>query len=44
MKANIVALGERFEDLRTKYNGHTHGGAVAAPPVGEQSAIAFTLS
>ena len=44
VRANLVALAERFEDLRTKYNGHTHGGALAAPPAGEQSQVAFTLS
>jgi hypothetical protein len=43
LRANLVALAERFEDLRTKHNGHAHGGAVAAPPAAEQSAVAFTL-
>jgi hypothetical protein len=44
VRANLVALAERFEDLRTKYNAHTHNGGVAAPPAAEQSAVPFTLS
>ena len=43
VRSNLAALAQVVEDLRAKHNGHTHGGAVAAPPVGEQSVVAFTL-
>ncbi len=44
VRANLYALAELYEALRTKYNAHTHNGAVAAPPAGEQQQTAFTLS
>jgi Ni,Fe-hydrogenase III large subunit len=43
IRSNLAALAQVVEDLRTKHNTHTHGGAVAAPPVGEQSTIAYTM-
>ncbi len=42
-RSNLAALAQVVEDLRAKHNTHTHGGAVAAPPVGEQSTIAYTM-
>ena len=43
IRSNLAALAQVVEDVRTKHNGHTHGGAVAAPPVGEQAAVAYTM-
>lgn len=43
IRGNLLALATIVEDLRTKYNAHTHNGAVAAPPAGEQSATAFVV-
>jgi len=44
VRANLVALAQVVEQLRSAYNGHTHNGAVPAPPAGEQSALGYTLS
>jgi hypothetical protein len=41
VRTNLLALAGVVEDLRAKYNAHTHGGAVAAPPAGEQSTVAY---
>lgn len=43
IRSNLAALAEVVEGLRAKYNAHTHGGAVVAPPVGEQSAVSYTM-
>jgi len=43
VRHNLLALAEIVEDLRVKHNAHTHGGAVAAPPAGEQSQKAWTV-
>ena len=43
VRSNLAALAQVVEDLRVKHNGHTHGGAVAAPPVAEQVLTAYTM-
>jgi hypothetical protein len=43
IRSNLAALAQVVEDLRTKHNGHTHGGVVAAPPVGEQTSVSYTM-
>jgi hypothetical protein len=43
LRSNLTALAQVLEDLRAKHNAHTHGGAVAAPPAGEQSNVSYTL-
>ncbi len=43
IRSNLAALAQVVEDLRAKHNTHTHNGAVAAPPVAEQSNTAYTL-
>ena len=42
VRSNLLALAAVIEDLRAKHNAHTHNAAVAPPPVGEQSTMAFT--
>jgi hypothetical protein len=44
VRGNLVALAQVVEGLRAAFNAHTHGGAVGAPPAGEESGTAFTLS
>lgn len=51
VRANLLALAEVVEELRGKYNGHTHGenaagayvqgAATAAPAVGQQAGTAY---
>jgi hypothetical protein len=43
VRNNLLALVEVLEELRSRYNGHSHGGAVPAPPIGEQAQQAFTV-
>jgi len=43
VRSNLAALAQVVEEIRTKLNAHTHGGAVAAPPGGEQAATQYTL-
>jgi hypothetical protein len=43
LRSNVVELARLFEDLRARYNGHTHDGAVGAPAPLEQTPTAFTL-
>ena len=43
IRSNLAALAEVVEGLRAKFSGHTHGGAVAAPPAGEQAQTGYTM-
>ena len=43
VRSNLAAQAQVVEDLRVKHNAHTHSGAVAAPPVGEQVVTAYTM-
>jgi hypothetical protein len=43
IRSNLAALAQVVEDLRGKHNAHNHGGAVVAPPVGEQSNVGYTM-
>jgi hypothetical protein len=42
VRSNLLALAAILEDLRTRYNAHTHGGSAPVPAAGEQSPTAFT--
>lgn len=42
LRSNLLALAAILEDLRARYNAHTHAAAVPAPPAGEQSPTPFT--
>ena len=43
VRSNLAALAEVVEGLRGKFNGHTHGGEVSAPPGGEQASVSYTM-
>ncbi|MBI3971722.1 MAG: hypothetical protein HY332_10580 [Chloroflexi bacterium] len=43
VRANQLTIAAVVEELRGKYNAHTHGGAVAAPLAGEQAQTALTV-
>ena len=43
IRSNLVALAQVVEDVRAKHNTHTHAGAVAAPPAGEQGNVGYTM-
>ena len=43
VRSNLAALAEVVEEIRGKVNGHTHGGEVNAPAVGEQVQTGYTM-
>ena len=43
LRSNLAALAQVLEDLRTKHNTHTHNSTVPAPPIAEQTTVAYTL-
>ena len=43
IRSNLAALAQVVEDVRGKLNAHTQGGAVGAPPAGEQSNVGYTM-
>ena len=43
VRSNLASLAEVVEGLRAKFNGHTHGGGVAAPAAGEQVSVGYMM-
>ena len=42
VRSNLAALAQVVEEIRTKLNAHTHGGAVVPPPAGERATTTYT--